>query len=314
MIEKAIEMSNIDKYLEYKKDSLNNKNILILKQVEKFEEKYGKNCINFNVNEVAELFYSGKAIARSTLWDRVSVIKGYLRWERENNLVTAYEYAASPWNNYRYQDSLLSFKQMQEKSVYEDAFRRKYFLSAEEFLDYLFTLEKTPDQTTYESMCLYEAILCAVWVGVPTDVIPSLKLIDYDFRNRTLGGFKIYNNRINLILNYYVTKIRENRFYNDALFQGIKAPVTEKFIKSVTIKLATIRNKIPEGEQFSHCGITVIKIIRSALYERVYNRDNGFNREQLKEYITTECEKSKIDTAIKTLINEYSVYKRLKSK
>ena len=57
MIEKAIEMSNIDKCLEYKKDSLNNKNILILKQVEKFEEKYGKNCINFNVNEVAELFY-----------------------------------------------------------------------------------------------------------------------------------------------------------------------------------------------------------------------------------------------------------------
>lgn len=57
MIEKAIEMSNIDKYLEYKKDSLNNKNILILKQVEKFEKKYGKNCINFNVNEVAELFY-----------------------------------------------------------------------------------------------------------------------------------------------------------------------------------------------------------------------------------------------------------------
>lgn len=38
MIEKAIEMSNIDKCLEYKKDSLNNKNILILKQVEKFEE------------------------------------------------------------------------------------------------------------------------------------------------------------------------------------------------------------------------------------------------------------------------------------
>lgn len=59
MIEKAIKMSNIDKYLEYKKDSLNNKNILILKQVEKFEEKYGKNCINFNVNEVAELFYKG---------------------------------------------------------------------------------------------------------------------------------------------------------------------------------------------------------------------------------------------------------------
>ena len=72
MIEKAIKMSNIDKYLEYKKDSLNNKNILILKQVEKFEEKYGKNCINFNVTECEK---SKIYTAIKTLINKYSVYK-----------------------------------------------------------------------------------------------------------------------------------------------------------------------------------------------------------------------------------------------
>lgn len=305
--------SHISEYLIKEKDNIKEFELSILNQVQVFEEKFNKNVVNFTAEEVYSLLFNAKGIGRSTVRNRKSYIRKYLKWQEDVGYITPFEFVSSWWNVDFRNNNGKQFNLGIKSEAYKQAIASKLFMSSDEFVNYIEEIASEMEDTrTFTAIVTYKAILCGVWLGIDPKKIPSVKLTDYNSANRTMCGYKISNPRINNILCLYVEQVRVNK--NDFLFQGIKTPLTTSSVLGITQTFTRIRSKLKKDNRFYKCTITQLKIQKSRLYEDIYNRDRDKNwsNKQISNYIMNDCKIKPSSGTVSKYVDEYIIYRQIK--